>query len=195
MTSFNRSYSSNSRTHRYTLTFKTTWEQHTQVQDVATQSGDSMADACRELLALGLVSYYSKNVPEFDKPKIQVFRELERVRERQYMLEALGSLKSELEDDDFNAYCASLGFSPEDVEAKIPLGGGQTKADRCQAFLRVLFADRPDGLPGTRVLEIAAHEGFGLNLTRQVAGDLGIRFQATNTAGGRVYIWRPPKDG
>jgi hypothetical protein len=191
MTTFNHSYSSHQRTHRYTLTFKTTWEQHTQVQDVATQSGESMADACRELLALGLVSYHSKIVPEIEMPKIRVLRELERVNERQHLLEALASLRTELEEEDFKAYCRSLGFEPEDVDEKFPPGGKRTKEERCRAFLRVLFTDRPDGLPGTRVLEIAAQEGFGQNITREVASQIGIKFQATSTEEGRVYIWKP----
>jgi hypothetical protein len=189
MATYDDSYASNPKTHRYNITFKTTWAQHTQVQDVATESGQSMADACRELLTLGLVGHYSKNIPEFEKPKIRVLRELGRVRERQHLLEALASLKSELEDDDFNAYCASLGFSPEDVEAKIPLGGRQTKADRCQAFLRVLFTDRPNGLPVNDVLEFAQSEGFGVNLTREVAKEIGLKQKWITTDVDRVSMW------
>jgi hypothetical protein len=191
MTTFNRSYSSHPATHRYTLTFKTTWEQHTQVQDVATESGQSMADACRELLGLGLVSHHSKNVTEFEKPKVRFLRELERVHERQHLLEALASVRGELDDEDFKSYCRLLGFEPGDVDEKFPPGGKRTKEERCQAFLRVLFTDRPDGLPGTRVLEIAAQEGFGQNLTREVASQMSIKFQATSTEEGRVYIWKP----
>jgi hypothetical protein len=192
MTTFASSYEAHPETHRYSIVFKTTWQQHTQIQDIATQNGENMADTCRELLTLGLASYRNKFVPDSEKPKVTLLRNLEQVRERQRLLAALSELRADLSEDAFLSYCRALGFEPGEVDEIPPHRGGEKKESRCSAFLRVLFTDRPEGLPAKRVLEIAAQEGFGENLTRKVASDMGFRFQPVSTPDSRSYVWKPP---
>jgi hypothetical protein len=61
--------------------------------------------------------------------------------------------------------------------------GKISKIEQASAFLRVLFNDRPDGLPVNRVLEIAAFEGFREKTTRQAASQNSL-----------LQIWRTVED-
>jgi hypothetical protein len=194
MNTYNDSYHNpQSANNKYTLTFKVPWEQHTQVQEVASKSGQNMADTCRQLLELGLADYNSREVTQEDRPKLQLFKEAARVRELQHLIQLLAEVKNELCEEDFQRYCQSLGIDPAEVEDVAIPRGKITKKERCCSFLRVLFTDRPEGLPANRVLEIAEREGFGQGLTRDVADEIGIRFQPTDADEGKIYMWIPPE--
>ena len=190
--SYNKSYSKNSTNYRYTLTFKTTWATHSQVQEIASQTGNGVSDTCRNLLDLGIDSHNEKNPSARDKPKIRLFSDLKNVNEQRHILNALGQLKGELKYNEFQAHCLALHVDPTDVDEISPPGGG--KSDRLAAFLRVLFTDRPTGLPVNRVLEIAKREGFGENMTRDVARKLGFPHVWETSNGTRTSFWKSPPD-
>jgi len=192
MDTYDKSYSNKSLNYRYNLAFKTTLETHSQVQEIASQSGNSMSDTCRNLLDLGIESHNEKNPSARDKPKIRLFSDLRKVRDREHILNTLAQLKGELKYNEFQAHCSRLGIDPTDVDEISPPGGG--KSDRLAAFLRVLFTDRPTGLPVNRVLEIAKREGFGENMTRDVARKLGFPHVWETSNGTRTSFWKSPPD-
>lgn len=191
MNTFEKSYSNRSTNYRFTLTFKTTYEQHTQIQEIASQTGNSMSDTCRNLLDLGIESK-QKSPSAREKPKIRLFSALRKVRDREHILNGLAQLKGELEDNEFQAHCRELGVNPADVdEVSSPRGG---KSERLAAFLRVLFTDRPHGLSVNRVIEIAKREGFGENMTREVARKLEFLHVWETPNGTRTSFWKSPPD-
>jgi hypothetical protein len=194
MTTYNDSYRNQSSSmYRWTLSFKVSMDQHTQVQEIVSKTGQDISIICRNLIDLGLANYNNRYVADEDKPLMQLFEEAKRVRKLRHIIQVLAEVKDEISPEDYERYCHSLGIDPKEVEdAAIPRGK-VTKRDRCCSFLRVLFTDRPQGLPANRVLEIAAREGFGKNLVYEAATCLGIRFQVTETNQGRMSLWIPPE--
>jgi hypothetical protein len=193
MSTFNDSYKNYpSANYRYTLTFKTTWEQHTLVQEVASKTGKNIADTCRDLIELGLAHYNHRELNQEDWSRLQLFAEAKRVRDLQHLIQILAEIKTEISVDEFQKYCTTFGIDPTEVDNVPATSRKVTKRERCLSFLRVLFYDRPEGLPANRVLDIAELEGLGKNLTRKVAAEMGIRFQPTETKEGRIYLWIPP---
>jgi len=194
MNTFNNSYNNSpAANYKCNLSFKVTWETHSQIQEIATEAGQNITITCRDLIELGLANYNRRHVNDEDKPKIKVIEAAKRVRELHHWIQVLADIKDEISIEEFQNYCHSLGIDPAEVEDVAPLHGKITKRDRCCSFLRVLFTDRPEGLPATRVLEISAREGFGQNLVYESATEIGIRFQPTDTNEGRIYIWISPE--
>ena len=192
MDTYDKSYSNKSLNYRYNLAFKTTLETHSQVQEIASQSGNSMSDTCRNLLDLGIESHNEKNPSARDKPKIRLFADLKKVNEREHILNTLAQLKGVLKYNEFQALCSRLGIDPADVdEISSPRGG---KSERLTAFLRVLFTDRPQGLSVNRVIEIAKREGFGENMTREEARKSTAAPDKESSYGTRTSFWKSPPD-
>jgi hypothetical protein len=193
VTTYNDSYRNQSSSmYRWTLTFKVSLDQHTQIQEVESRTGQDISTTCRDLIDLGLANYNNKYVADEDKPIIQLFEEAKRVRKLKHIIQVLAEVKDEISLEEYERYCHSLGVDTKEVEDVVIPKGRTSKRDRCCSFLRVLFTDRPQGLLANRVLEIASGEGFGQNLVYESATQLGIRFQATETDHGRVYLWIPP---
>lgn len=195
MSDFNKSFKSNPSDFRYTISFKASWMQHNQLLEYSTKTGMNISEACREIFDAGLDKINEIAGNRLDKAKVHLFGKAKEVREHKHLLQTLAELQSSLSQGEFETHCQELGIDPLEVENETPPGGVNTKDERAKAFLRVLFTDRPEGLPAKRVLEIAAQEGFGQNLTRHAANQMGIRFVSVNTLEGRVYIWKPPETG
>ena len=68
---------------------------------------------------------------------------------------------------------------------------GTRKRDRARAFLRVLFHERPNGLPVNDVIDFAKEEGFGENMTRDSAGKVGLNQEWETIDGNRISLWKP----
>ena len=64
--------------YRYTLTFKTSWELHTAVQEVASQKGNNISDTCRDLLAIGIENY-NKEPGQFERHRLRLYRDIRKV--------------------------------------------------------------------------------------------------------------------
>jgi hypothetical protein len=81
------------------------------------------------------------------------------------------------------------------VDVSAPQRGGGKEKDRLKAFLRILYNDRLEGPPMSRVLEIAELEGFGRDKTRDVAHECGYFAEWSELDGKRTSILRPPPSG
>jgi hypothetical protein len=179
---------------RYTQSFKVPSDVHNLLLELASRQGKDVNVFSRELLLLGISEHLQGDISLEDIPRVRLYKELARVRKLQEDIQALATIKDEVSQEEFHQYCLSLGIDPAEVDCVGLPNRKITKDERARSLLRVLFTDRPEGLPANRVLEISAREGFGENLTRKAATEMGIRFQPIETKEGRKYVWIPQEE-
>lgn len=190
METYDASYKPQKHDRRYTFTFKTSWDQHSRVQEISSKHGEVVNETLVMLLELGLEYYDLKNKNITDTPKIMVYKRLRETRTREELMKALSELKPSTDPNEFQNLCQANEILPEEIE-DIPVQKKYTKRERCRSFLRVLFTDRPEGFPGKRVLEIAEAEGFGQNMVREEASFLGIKPKRQSSDDGDTSMWIP----
>lgn len=195
MSTFEKSYSQPVSNNWRTVTFTIPFELHLQLQEIVSKEGKKVTRVLLELLTEAIEARNTKEPNRFEKPTDRLYADLKKVRERREILHLLAEIKGDVSEEDFTIRCHSLGFESSDVEEIAPHRGGSKKRDRCKAFLRVLFVDRPEGLPVSRVLETAESEGFGRDMTRDVAHESGYIPEWGMVNGKRISFWKFPSNG
>lgn len=190
MSSYKTTYSQDNRDRRYTLTFKVNWSLHTQVLELASKRGVAVSEMGHILLDAGIEFFMQREKDPNVDPKAKIFQRLSQVHNRSNLLDSLAQIRASTPEIEFNKLCRENEIDPDEVDDS-SANSSTTKDDRCYAFLRVLFTDRPEGLPANRVLEIAEEEGFGRRMTRINAQKLGIRIQRQCSPTGQLSMWIP----
>jgi hypothetical protein len=176
--------------YKYTLNTKVTWELHTLVQEIVSETGNSQQFVLQDLLNVGVDWYFEKKPEFFKSPKMRLIRDVKEKHDRDRMITGLVEIRDNISESKFLEYCSSLGIDPSEVD-QVRSSIRKDKRERCRDFLTILFLDRPDGLPATRVLEIANSYGLGQNLVREVAKEEGIVFRREKISGQMASIWKP----
>ena len=175
----------------WNITAKTDYSSHSLIQEVVNTTGMSSNIAVEMLVQLGLDRYFKIHKGEYDSPKIRLLFTTKVVQEKERIRETLSSLKHKIPEDEFVTLCEENGEDPKDY-ADIPEPDkAVTKQDRCEEFLEILLTDRPKGLPGTRVVEIAEEYDFGKNLTQRSANQIGITKKRRKFQGKQTSMWIP----
>jgi hypothetical protein len=194
MTTFDKSYSQQATNNWRTVTFTIPYELHLQLLEIVSGNGRQVTAVLRELLAEAVQSRNASSPQKALKPTDKLFADLHRVRERRLLLNMLAEIKGDLSEEDFKYRCQSLGFVPSDVNEIAPQCGAGKKKDRLKAFLRILFYDR-DGLPMSKVLALGELEGFGRDMTYDVAHECGYFAERCMVDGKGISILKPPPSG
>ena len=176
------------------VSFKTNYRTHYHIQDIITKTGQPQQSVLNMLIDKGIDQYILCNKSEYDDPKIRLYSKVKLVQEANRIRDMLSCLKHRIPEADFKTLCQDLGEDPEDYLEIPEPDNVVTKHNRCERFLEILFIDRPDGLPGTRVIEIAVEHGFGKNMTRESAGMIGLTFVKQEHQGNQKSMWIPEKN-
>lgn len=188
----NRINNMNNESYIYTVVFRITREQRYLVEQIVDKTNKYFPDVYRDLLNLGLKQFYSENrdIP-IDQAKLKLFQEVNKVKDLQSVLSNLAMIKPYLKPEEFKKQCQENNIDPIDVEEiQYPR---LSKRDLVRMFLQALFTDRTEGMPVSRVLELANNLQFSESMVRQEARKLSIFSKKRKTHDGIMNIYYPPE--
>jgi hypothetical protein len=177
---------------KYNVSFKTTWTQHTLLQEIASKQGKDITTTARELLDMGIDVWSKNDQTKAYSPKVQLAHEVNKTREKDNIRAMLREVRWSSNPKKFNELCQLNGEDPKDYQDIPQPEKAKTQPEKAQRFLRILFSDRPDGLPMTRVIELAAEENLGSNLIRSTAKAMGRSSKRESRNGKQVSVLRIP---
>jgi hypothetical protein len=144
------------------------------IDEIASTKGMNINQVALMLIEMGLEYYQKWEADYVPSKQMAIYRELRKIRLENDYNQALAEIKQNCTDQEFQEFIQKNGINTIDLDEYGTTETKSTKRMRAQNFIRILFTDRPEGLPSTRFLYLAQQEGFGEKMVYEEAKKLGI---------------------